>query len=248
MTVIKVFLFALIVVVYGRNIQNEVETNPEEGYLFEGDIVLSPTTRGVGVLSSAARWTNGIVPYVIDSGFGAGPTATIVAAMRRLENTVAINNNPCVHFRPKTAADPHFVTIRPGSGCSATVGQNWGSTKVMTLQNPGCFSDGILMHEMLHLLGFWHEQSRPDRDDYLTIVYANIQAGQEHNFNKYATNAVDTQKTLYDYNSLMHYDNKAFSSNNLPTIIPKDSSAKIGQRNGLSAIDIQEVRLYYKCT
>ena len=45
----------------------------------------------------------------------------------------------------------------------------------------------------------------------------------------------------------MHYSKTAFSINGLPTIIPKDPNVWIGQRNGLSAIDIEEIRKYYKC-
>ena len=52
----------------------------------------------------------------------------------------------------------------------------------------------------------------------------------------------------YDYNSLLHYGSNYFSANGKPTLVPKDASAKIGQRSSLSATDIAEVRRYYQCT
>ena len=51
--------------------------------------------------------------------------------------------------------------------------------------NLWCLMSGIVMHELMHAAGFWHEQSRADRDDYITINWANIQAGMEFNFLKY---------------------------------------------------------------
>ncbi len=70
---------------------------------------------------------------------------------------------------------------------------------------------------------------------------------REHNFLKYSWDITDTLDLPYDYNSVMHYSKTAFSSNGLPTIITKDPNVWIGQRNALSAIDIEEIRRYYNC-
>ncbi|CAF2148968.1 unnamed protein product [Rotaria magnacalcarata] len=46
----------------------------------------------------------------------------------------------------------------------------------------------------------------------------------------------------------MHYQANAFSANGLNTIIPtKNVSAVLGQRIGMSSIDILEVQRYYGC-
>ena len=53
----------------------------------------------------------------------------------------------------------------------------------------------------------------------------------------------------YDYNSIMHYPDWAFSNNKKPTIeaIGDAIGAEIGQRDGMTAGDIEQVKKYYEC-
>ena len=48
----------------------------------------------------------------------------------------------------------------------------------------GCVQHGVVLHELLHTLGLWHEQSRLDRDRYVRILWENIRTGKEDNFAK----------------------------------------------------------------
>jgi len=227
---------------------------------FEGDMILpdgfdptkEPDVKGVAIFGNR-RWPNNVIPYDISLITNAAHRSMIEEAMRILTDvtgtpiTGSTARKPCVTFRPKVSSDSVFVKIQYGTGCSASVGYSTG-TKTLTLQNSGCFRSGIIQHELIHVLGFYHEQSRPDRDSYITVNYGNIEAGKEHNFNKYAWGStVLNQNTPYDWGSIMHYGANSFSSNGQPTITTKQSGVTIGQRDKLSATDIAEIRAFYSC-
>ena len=57
---------------------------------------------------------------------------------------------------------------------------------------------GIIIHELMHATGFWHEQSRPDRDWYVTVLWKNIQDGMEYNFKKQTWETVSSLGIGYD--------------------------------------------------
>jgi hypothetical protein len=223
----------------------------EQLNLFEGDMLFPPpTTRGVFKRGNSVAWPNGVVPYLIAPGFEPEQEQFIINTMHRMENALAVNNALCINFRPKTSSDSYYITIRNGNGCSSYVGYNPNTLQehTVSLQYPGCVDHGRIMHELLHTLGFYHEQSRPDRDNYVKINTGHIQSGMEHNFNKYDNSFVDTKNTPYDYESVMHYEKDAFTSNGLPTIEPMEPNVEIGQRIWMSSLDIEEVRLVYNCS
>ena len=59
--------------------------------------------------------------------------------------------------------------------------------------------------------GFWHEQARRDRDDYIKINFNNISPGQEHNFQKKTAAKINHLNSNYDLCSVMHYGPYAFN-------------------------------------
>ncbi|CAF1529872.1 unnamed protein product [Rotaria magnacalcarata] len=212
------------------------------------------TGRGLAIYGDENRWPKNIIPYDISAITDTLHLNLITNAMKTLMYAVGTPNyqsttrTSCVYFRPKNENDTNFLTIQYGKGCSATVGFRKSQRIVMNLAKKGCFRSGTIQHELLHVLGFWHEQSRPDRDDYLTIHHENIQEDRHHNFNKYEwSSKAYNQGYPYDYKSLMHYGAKAFSKNGEPTLVPKQTNAVIGLREKLSEQDIVEVRHLYKC-
>ena len=64
------------------------------------------------------------------------------------------------------------------SSCKSSVGMRYWRDGVQELSlGGGCNAKGTIMHEMMHALGFWHEQSRPDRNQFVEILWENIEPG-----------------------------------------------------------------------
>ena len=100
------------------------------------------------------------------------------------------------------------------------LGKGDGLTLEFFFSGFGCVSLGTVIHEMLHASGFWHEQSRPDRDQHVRILWSNIYPGREDNFARYTRAEVSTLSLPYDTSSVMHYSSRAFSRNGQMTISP----------------------------
>ncbi|MGQ0506306.1 MAG: M12 family metallopeptidase [Myxococcaceae bacterium] len=206
--------------------------------VYQGDILLGPAASSDEVqsvesaLSSvpvAKLWPNQIIPYVIRGD---------VAQPKRVTDAMA-------HWHAKTAIrfvprnnEADYLLVVPGTGCSSTIGHAGGEQK-MTLDAPDACDFTVIIHELGHTVGLWHEQSRFDRDQFVTVLWDNIQPGQEHNF------GFDGQPLgPYDTTSTMHYYSRAFGVNDAPTIVRKDNS-EIPYPDQLSGSDIAGVAKLY---
>lgn len=94
-------------------------------------------------------------------------------------------------------------------------------------------------------MGFHHQQSASNRDQYVKINWQNIAETFKINFDKYDSSQVTDFGLPYDYQSVMHYSRKAFSKNGKDTIEPLQPGKQIGQRRGFSDIDLKKVNALY---
>ncbi|XP_016317087.1 high choriolytic enzyme 1-like isoform X2 [Sinocyclocheilus anshuiensis] len=221
-----------------------LQANKEiSGMLLEGDMVLPTTMNAMKCLNDYCRWPKSPsgwveVPYSIANDFYDYERAVIDNAMK------SIAAKTCVRFVPRTN-QVDYISIENLVGCSSAVGRSGGKQQ-LSLSVDGCASHGIIEHELLHSLGFHHEHTRSDRDQYIWINWQNIPQASAHNFQLKDTNNLNTP---YDYNSIMHYGRTAFTiKSGMETIIPiPNPLVQIGQRQELSAIDIQRINKLYEC-
>ena len=100
----------------------------------------------------------------------------------------------------------------------------------------------------MHAIGFWHEQSRYDRDSHVYINWQNILPSATFNFMKFSPSQISTLNAPYDTCSVMHYGERAFSWNGFPTITKRRfSKCQMGQRKGFSNLDVKKINSLYKC-
>ncbi|XP_061711471.1 bone morphogenetic protein 1 [Cydia pomonella] len=209
------------------------------------------TTRHRSIRAATNRkeriWENGVIPYEIDGNFSGAHKSLFKQAMRHWENFT------CVKFVERDVQlhkDYIVFTERP-CGCCSFVGKRGGGAQAISI-GKNCDKFGIVVHELGHVVGFWHEHTRPDRDRHVQIIRDNIMMGQEYNFNKLTEEEVNSLGQTYDYDSIMHYARNTFSKGTyLDTILPLEVHGKkrpeIGQRVRLSVSDIAQTNLLYKC-
>lgn len=88
------------------------------------------------------------------------------------------HQNTCLRFRHYQKTDNDYITIEGKRlGCWSLVGRHEHG-QVVNLQNPGCMHHGVIVHEFMHAVGFYHQQSAANRDEWVTINWKNIKPGE----------------------------------------------------------------------
>lgn len=194
--------------------------------------------RAFAVVTELGGLWEGPIEYDLSS-FPSGRRAEFLKAVQHWKDKTGLR------FDPRKPSSVNYIKVVDEGGCSSYVGQKGGAQR-MSLSS-GC-SYGAMIHEIGHAVGLFHEQGHPDRDQFVKINWHNIKPRARRNFR---TISSPGRVSAYDYGSVMHYSTRAFSiGDNKLTIEPikplPPGVRKIGQRDGLSEIDIQTVKALYR--
>ncbi|GMR52556.1 hypothetical protein PMAYCL1PPCAC_22751, partial [Pristionchus mayeri] len=233
----------------------------EEKDLFKGDVLL--TSHQLSLIESAHKsnrsrrqalkdagysWgsVNVVVPYSYSATYPrADRSPTITAAMKYWEK------NTCVRFNE--VASGYRVEIRESVGCSSYVGKinDPSGTQALNL-GAGCMGVGTICHELSHTFGFFHVQSRYDRDTYVTIDFNNILTGNSHNFNLESADKTVLRDFPYEFGSNMHYYHKDFAANYSKPVIYAKAGYQMYQESMMGRVptfyDILGVNKHFNCS
>lgn len=257
-------LVAFFVFVAVANARNVLESNKDENESPETDMDMDPTFVGDMKLtqkqleafekgqdldaapesgnafaihnSKERRWKDGIIPYTFDCSVEHMPSVieSVKLAMSEWENKT------CIRFVPRTT-QTDYVNFFRGSGCWAYVGRIGRQSLVSV--GKGCHYQHVMAHEIGHVIGFYHEQNRMDRDSYVQIIWENIYEPLKRAF-KFIKHTYSLGEP-YDYASIMHYPWTAFSLNGSVTMKPL-KPVKIQPYQHISEGDSKQVSLMYK--
>ncbi|XP_074058169.1 meprin A subunit beta-like [Macrotis lagotis] len=227
--------------VYGGKDMDIIEINKALGLnLFEGDVNLETGDRST-LIDDKYKWPL-IIPYVLEDNLDMNAKGVILKTFERFRLKT------CIDFKPWEGED-NYLALLKGLGCYSSIGNIQSGRQIISIGEK-CDTIASVQHELLHTLGFWHEHSRSDRDDYIIIMKDRILPGTENNFYKKSEKDSNSLNIPYDYTSLMHYSKTAFQRGTEPTIITKIPSFMdvIGQRIDFSNDDVEKLNLLYKCS
>lgn len=219
-------------------VQYEVE---DDGLVtVDGDIVLGAAhdgsvARGQTDSPELNLWPDGKVPFFIQGD---------LEQPERVIKALAMFVDSPIQFHPYQGEEDVLVFQTAPSGCKSYLGKIGGKQPVWI--SPQCGVSEVA-HEIMHALGFIHEQNRSDRDAYVNIQWNNIIESKKINFELFPFALMKVSgKAQFDFHSIMLYPPTTFTKNGQETIVPIDSKNEISRANNLSAGDLLRLSSAYR--
>ncbi|XP_074650471.1 uncharacterized protein LOC141905499 [Tubulanus polymorphus] len=188
-------------------------------------------------------WENGKVFYTFDEAVGTGQIEKTIKVMEYLEKVLCLEFIPYyenVHADYGVSHIGFLKFIISDEGCWSFI----GNLNVSAQEISSCDFSTTILHEIMHSLGFSHEQTRVERDQYINPLDQNTDKDlfSGTHYTKYPIN--------YDLSSVMHYGKFDFSTNGHPIYNVKDENnvylADVSKLT-LSYYDVMYGQIFYGC-
>lgn len=205
----------------------------------DGDIVLGEVVNG-GVQKGYAKtpeiilWPDGRIPFFIQGD---------LYNPERVIKAMALFLDTPIQFVPYQGEENVLVFSTGKTGCKSYLGKIGGKQPIWI--SPDCGVTEIA-HEIMHALGFIHEQNRTDRESFVRVAWENIEDSARINFQLFPESLmIASGKGAFDFHSIMLYHPSAFSKNGQPTMWPTDLGNEISPSLSLSPDDILRLNKLY---
>lgn len=192
---------------------------------------------GQARLFAGASWPGGVVPFTYAANVTPAMQAALQAAMAEITTRVR------VQFVPRGAQADHVV-VRDSTINSSPIGRV-GGPQFLDIANWNQRFE--VVHALMHVLGFWHEHQRPDRDQFVAVQAA----GVDPQFAAFFA-VVPVGNTFglgYDFDSVTHFGATEGGLGGATTLLVlppnQGQQAAIGQRTHLSTGDLEALRRAY---
>jgi hypothetical protein len=182
-------------------------------------------------------WEHPQIPYAVEDDLPNAAQVTLAVQY--------FKQHTPVEFVPYSG-EPDAVVFQKGTtACYSYLGRVGGLQPIKLA--PNCRWQEIV-HELMHALGFVHEQSRTDRDSYVDIVWTNI---EDEYRPQYAQVPESFEEALrgapFDYHSAMMYRTDEFAlTPSEPTMRTRGADTIAPVTDGLSAEDIRRLYRMYQ--
>ncbi len=187
-------------------------------------------------MGRARKWPQGVIPFMVDEDL---PNYDDVA-----DAIEYLNLQTNIKFVRKKEEHKNFVHITKGKmDCYSYAGMNGGKQEIFL--TPRCGVREIL-HELMHTIGFFHEQNRGDRDEYIQVIWDNIDKKNHPQFKKIPVDFIGVKGRPFDFESIMLYSSFTFSEDpSAPALLTKDGDVIPQSEALLSGEDIHRINTAY---
>lgn len=240
----------------GGKVTAQIDSKGE--YVVGGDVILSKdqiayleynkvgngketTPRSTFTGEFQKLWPSGIVYYTISNTINSN---NIGLAINEWES-----KTPIRFVQRTNQANYVDFTGSPAQGSGSSQLGMVGGRQEIKLEDNASFT--TVVHEIGHAVGLMHEQTRTDRDQFITVNYSNINSSWASQYDTYSVQGRSgSQIGSFDFNSVMLYRSysvgASVAGNSTPQMTKKDGFTTWGDNYYLSQGDVEGVNALYK--